>query len=76
MKKHRPESLKPGDMWCHGTDHHPWIFLSGKKYTMMGIQLWELTWFGRKNTNRLEVITDSWSYDSKFEIVSRVNDEI
>lgn len=73
MKKIQAKSLVPGDLWQHGQDQHPWIFIEGKEFIcpISEIVLWELTWFGRKNSERHELIKDNWTSDSRFFIISR-----
>jgi len=76
MNKLRPDSLRPGDMWC-GYDKNPWILISGKKSTdphFPGLMTWELTWFGRKDTDKFEIIVKSWTFDSMFQLVSRAGE--
>lgn len=73
IEKILAKSLRPGDLWQHGQDQQPWIFIEGKEFKcpLSNISLWELKWFGRKNTDKLELIIDSWTGDSKFLIISR-----
>lgn len=73
QEKIKAESLKPGDLWRRNQSQQPWIFLGGKEFkcSLSGISLWELTWFGRKNTDKLELIIDIWTADSKFLIISK-----
>jgi hypothetical protein len=73
MNKIRASSLRPGDLWQHGQDQQPWIFIEGREFKcpISNISLWELKWFGRKSTDKLELIIDNWTGDSKFFIISR-----
>lgn len=79
MIKVRPGSLRPGDLWFHGQKSKPWILLSSK--VVKGhddpedLSVWELTWFGCKNDDRLVTIVDCWTRDSKFSIFSRAEKE-
>lgn len=72
MHKIKPESLKPGDLWKHGKHQHPWIFLEGNKSKcpITGIDIWELKWFGKRETNQLELMTGIWVHDSAFDIIA------
>jgi hypothetical protein len=77
MKKLKPESLRPGDMWRRGRNCHPWTFISGRRLQdkiFEEVFFWELIWFGRREDTQPEVITCSWTSDSVFEIVSRAGD--
>lgn len=74
MKKYKPESLLPGDMWC-GYNKDPWILISSKRFDnpyFPKLSTWELTWFGRRDTQQLEIIVKNWTSDSRFQLISRV----
>ncbi len=77
MEKIRAKYLKPGDLWHHGRNKQPWIFVEGKEFKcpISKLTLWQLTWFGRKNSDKLELIVDNWTSDSKFLVVFRSKNE-
>lgn len=76
MNKHRPEALRPGDMW-RGYDKNLWVLISSKRFNdpiFPKLSMWELSWFGKRDSHNLEIIVNSWTSDSRFLLVSKVGE--